>query len=201
MKYYQDITIIPCAEISIYHIWEKLYQQVHLALVESQDAEDKIHIGVAFPKYQYNEKCKTLGNVLRVFANSEQKLENLDLTKWLTRLSDYAHIKSIRTVPETNSFYSFYDPRPESNIERLARRNIKRLKEKRNIKITLEEAIKNIKARGFKEEKLDYPFINVKSLGNQHRFRRFIIQRKADTMTNKGFNSYGLSRQSSLPNF
>jgi len=193
MKYYQDITIIPCAEISIYHIWEKLYQQVHLALVESKDADGKIHIGVAFPKYQYNENCKTLGNVFRVFAQTKPELENLNLNKWLSRLNDYVHIKSIKPIPETNKFYSFWSPQPKGNRLKIARRNAKR----KNIT----EAQALLALKDYKETTFDFPFINTNSLSKKERFIKFIKAENADTMVNNGFNSYGLSRQSSLPNF
>ena len=36
MNYYREITILPNADISFYFIWQKLYQQIHLALVENK---------------------------------------------------------------------------------------------------------------------------------------------------------------------
>ena len=194
MKYYQDITIIPCYEISNYHIWEKLFQQIHLAIVETESTDDKFSIGIAFPKYKYTDKYKTLGNILRIFAKSEVELRGLDLEKWLKRLSDYVHVKRIRNMPdELKGYSSFWSPQPKSNIERLARRKAKREE------ISFDEALKKLK--GFKEQVFDFPYINCKSLSRKESFKKFIKVENADILIDKGFNSYGLSRESSLPNF
>jgi len=37
MKWYIDLTLLPESEIPIYFLWEKVYQQLHLALVEQQE--------------------------------------------------------------------------------------------------------------------------------------------------------------------
>ncbi|HNN29956.1 MAG TPA: type I-F CRISPR-associated endoribonuclease Cas6/Csy4, partial [Agitococcus sp.] len=37
MKYYQELTLIAQAEVSLYVIWSKLYTQLHLAFVEQKD--------------------------------------------------------------------------------------------------------------------------------------------------------------------
>jgi len=56
MDYYQEITLIDQAEISPYVIWSKLYQQLHIALAEIKDGNNKVNIGVSFPQYIYEEK-------------------------------------------------------------------------------------------------------------------------------------------------
>lgn len=200
MKYYQDITIIPCFEISVYHIWEKVFRQVHLAIVDSQSAfanqdnDTKYPIGVAFPQYRYTEENKHLGKTLRLFADTEQQLIELQATKWLSKMLDYVHIKSIRMVPDSiKSYNSFWSPSTHSNIHRLARRKAKRQK------ISLEQAMKEL--HGFKEEQLDYPYIHCNSMSSQQRFRKFIKIKNHEEYISKGFNSYGLSSQSTLPNF
>ena len=50
MKFYQEITLIDQAEISPYFIWSKLYAQLHIALAEQKNIEDKVSIGVSFPQ-------------------------------------------------------------------------------------------------------------------------------------------------------
>ena len=194
MKYYQDLTIIPCAEISVYHIWEKLFPQIHLAIVETESTDNKFSIGISFPKYKYTDKFKTLGSVLRIFAKSETELRDLNLEKWLYRLSDYVHIKRIRNIPDDiEGYYSVWSPQPKSSVERIARRKAK------YEKITLDEALKKLK--NFKVEVFDFPYINCKSLSEKERFKKFIKVENTDILVEEGFNSYGLSRKSSLPNF
>src|SRR5690625_5385178 len=85
MRFYQEITLIKTPDISPYFVWSKLYTQVHLALVEQQNPDKTVSIGVSFPAYHYVENedggYGTLGDKLRVFANSEQELERLNLQK------------------------------------------------------------------------------------------------------------------------
>ena len=91
MKFYQEITLIDQAEISPYFIWSKLYAQLHIALAEQKNIEDKVSIGVTFPQYIYEEKGDdekskvNLGKKLRLFSESESDLKKLDLRKWLER--------------------------------------------------------------------------------------------------------------------
>ena len=66
MKCYLNITLRPNADIVLYFLWEKLYQQLHLALVESQDVDEKVSVGVAFPGY--NSEKNQLGSQIRIFA-------------------------------------------------------------------------------------------------------------------------------------
>src|SRR5699024_6412398 len=101
-------------EITPYFIWSKLYTQLHLALVEQQNPDKKVNFGVSFPEYLYQEKNNdkegskefaSLGTKLRVFGPSQQELEQLNLSKWLERLTDYVHIKSIQPVPDEVDSY------------------------------------------------------------------------------------------------
>ena len=127
MNHYIEITLLPNIEedIPIYFLWEKVYQQLHLAFVDVKDANDKIPVGVSFPNYDENQH--QLGCKLRLFALSENVLETLNLDKWLSRLSDYVHITSIKPVPESIQGYAYFKrPRIENNNAKLARRRAKR---------------------------------------------------------------------------
>ncbi len=59
MKHYIDIILLPDPEIPLYFLWEKVYQQLHLALVEIKEPDNKVKVGVAFP--QYDEQQHQLG--------------------------------------------------------------------------------------------------------------------------------------------
>ncbi len=98
MNYYQDITLIPDPDIALGFLWQKVFQQVHIALVDNKVAPQHSAIAVAFPDYG----CSgfPLGEKLRLFASEKNMLEKLNITEWLNRFADYVHIKSIQPVPE-----------------------------------------------------------------------------------------------------
>ena len=54
MKYYQQISLMPTADIGLYFLWQKVYQQIHLALVENKSSDNVSAIGVSFPEYNTN---------------------------------------------------------------------------------------------------------------------------------------------------
>ncbi|MFA0280003.1 type I-F CRISPR-associated endoribonuclease Cas6/Csy4, partial [Vibrio sp. 10N.222.55.F8] len=51
MNYYQEITLLPDAEISLGFIWQNVFQQVHIALVDNKVAANQSAIAVGFPEY------------------------------------------------------------------------------------------------------------------------------------------------------
>lgn len=205
MKYYQEITLIDQAEISPYFIWSKLYTQLHLAFAERKDANDKVNIGVSFPKYifqQKTENCKArinLGDKLRLFAESESDLEKLDLKKWLDRLIDYLHVTSIREVPEAKiTGYATYSRKQvKSNAERLARH------EANKGRYSYENALAHYQKF---ITTTDLPYIQMLSLStsdeqDKKRFKLFIEKRPAEKSETHVFSTYGLSSTSSVPEF
>jgi len=105
MKYYLDITLLPEADITLGFIWQKVYQQVHIALVDNKVGGNESVIAVAFPRY--GDKAFPLGNQLRLLANTESQLTQLNIAKWLNRFEDYVHIKSIKPVPENVAHVAF----------------------------------------------------------------------------------------------
>lgn len=192
MTYYQEITLIPSVadDIPIYFLWSKVFQQVHLALVETLE-NDKTRFGLAFPGYQDS----FLGCKLRVFANSENELQQLDLPKWLSRLTDYVHITSIRPVPDNVKAYAKFSRFNKSglNKEYAARRRAKRKNE------TYEQALEFYK--DWQLKKIREPFIRLESLSNGQEHCLFIKKESAEALVNEGFSSYGLSKKSSVPDF
>ena len=51
MNYFQEVTLIPNSDISLGFLWQKIYQQVHIALVEQKVNEYYSEIAVSFPTY------------------------------------------------------------------------------------------------------------------------------------------------------
>jgi CRISPR-associated endonuclease Csy4 len=193
MKVYQDITLLPTPEIGQYFLWEKVYQQIHLALVESQNEEGQVPIGIAFPEYSSNPP--KLGNKLRLFAPEEKTLETLAARQWLSRLLDYVHITGIRSVPEQTKGQVIYKRlQPKANPERLARRKAKREN------ISLENAL--IALKEVKPERVKTPFVHINSQSSQRRFRLFIDKARVSQSQQGLFSTYGLSfQEATLPEF
>lgn len=110
MNYYLDITLLPEADITLGFLWQKVYQQVHIALVDNKVAENQSAIAVSFPLYSADksgEHTFPLGNQLRLLANEESQLTKLNISKWLNRFADYVHIKSIKPVPESVTYIAY----------------------------------------------------------------------------------------------
>jgi len=192
MEYYIDITLLPDAEANLGFLWQKVYQQLHLALVENKTPDNYSEIAVSFPGY--GSKPFPLSDKLRLFASSEEQLLLLDMAQWLNHLQDYTHFKSIKEVPASvNQFAQFKRKQFDSNSERLARRRVKRKGE------SLEQALKYYESFIEKETKL--PFLMMKSLTKQEFFKLFIEREVGDVAVKGRFNCYGLSQTATVPFF
>lgn len=184
MQYYQQITLLPTAEASIYFLWEKVYPQIHLALVDIQNESGHVPVGVAFPGYTKNPWA--IGNQLRLFAPDEETLRKLDASHWLQRLKDYVHITGIRPVLRAQAYAIYQRRQPKSSMERLARRKARRHN------LSFEQAVASLS--DFREERqIRIPYIQLKSQSSQHRFRLFITQKEVNKPHRGFFNTYGLS--------
>ena len=131
--------------------------------------------------------------MLRLFAQNEVDLKKLDLKKWLDRLTDYVHITSIREVPENIKGYAIYKRKQvKTNAARLARHRVKRGD------IGFDEALarySNVVTT------TNLPFVQMKSLTSDQMFKLFIEKQNAEQSESQVFSTYGLSSQSSVPEF
>lgn len=196
MNYYIDVTLMNSSDFSPYELWSRLYTQLHLALVEVKDQNDQVNIGVAFPEYRFTHKQRIgfLGTKLRLFAQTEDALKALNLGRWLDRLTDYVHITSIREVPQDKiTGYAFFSRKQvKSNPERLARRRAARGD------IDFEEALQQYQNFA---SLTDLPYIQMKSLTSDKSFKLFIQKHHADKSAKQVYSTYGLSSESSVPEF
>lgn len=156
MEYYQEITLLPCAEVSLAFLWTKVFTQLHIAFADEKNKSGHNPYAVSFPEYRETG----LGEKIRVFAEA-QELERLNLSKVLGRLLDYVHCTSIRKVPErkvqkrkTYAIYSRYQP--EGSIRVKAKRYAKR-----HPGVTIEEAARLLQG---KRKSVRLPYIQMKSL-------------------------------------
>lgn len=192
MNYYLDITLLPGAEIGVNFLMEKVYKQIHIGLTDTQMPNGSSAIGISFP--EYNAEKYQLGTKVRLFAQDKQIIENFNAKKWLSRLSDYVHITSVRDVPTNlTNYVRFKRKQSKSNTERLARRKAKREG------IEYDKAFKLLQSR--KEILIKSPFIKMASCSSEQSFRLYIIKEHACEQINEGFSCYGLSAISTLPDF
>lgn len=183
MKYYQEITLLDIAEINQYFLWSKLYGQVHLALASIETAEQTVPVGVSFPAYDSDQH--KLGNKLRLFAGSEEILNELNIASWLSLLLDYCHITTIRSVPpKVQAYASYKRKQAKSSNMRMAKRKAQRHG------ISFEIALDSVK--GHREEKFELPYINLKSISSSSHFKLFIAKETTREVEQSKFNSYGL---------
>jgi len=197
MKYYLDITLLPDAEANLGFLWQKVYQQIHLGLAENKIAKNQSAIAVSFP--DYGNKEFPLGDKLRLFAATQTELEKLNTAKWLSRLTDYTHVKSIKQVPEkVDQHVCFKRKQFKSNLIKEASRRAKYKDE------SLTEALNHFEHY---DQKCRLPYINMSSLSMKNvndasrNFKLFIGQEIFDKAQSGGFNCYGLSKTATIPWF
>jgi len=192
VKYYQELTLLPDAEINENHIWSRFYQQLHLALATQMEHDEKGKIGVSFPQYEDGRKPR-LGCKIRLFAEQEDDLVKLDIKRWLLRYSDYIHITGIRLLPPKVKGYAVYRRyHQESSPEQKARRYAKRHG------VSYEEALKLFPLESAAKK---IPFVQMHSETNQQKYRLCIERIAQDKEKMMGFGSYGLDNLSTVPEF
>ncbi|MFI3186054.1 MAG: type I-F CRISPR-associated endoribonuclease Cas6/Csy4 [Methylococcaceae bacterium] len=213
MKYYQELELKPQDEISLHFLWSKIFQQIHLGLVEMKDDQGHVSIGVAFPEYVMGEKFRVLGGKCRLFAVDEATLVKFDAVKWLSRLSDYVHCTSIRPVPDKLKGYARYQRlQPKTSPERLARRYAKRkgvdFADAFNSTIQLNNAIgtsasyvQTFRYCDMPIPMVTTPFIRLQSLSGGQTFCLWIKKTVQTEVSGGTFSTYGLSAESTVPEF
>ncbi len=201
MKYYQDITLLPDADVNLGFLWHKVFLQIHIGLADNKQTDGTSAIAVSFPDYEYKEGTYIrfpLGKKLRLLANTEEQIHHFDAGKRLSRLIDYCHIKSIKSVPNVSKYSCFSRKQVKSaakKVESLAS----------HLNKPVEEVLK------FRKENDLYhgctlPFIHMESqevtdTGQKNKFRLFIEQRFYDTPVQGDFDCYGLSKTATIPWF
>lgn len=194
MKHYIEITLLPNSNINLFNLWSKVFQQIHLGLVEMQDDQKRVPIGLSFPEYVVGEKYNVLGGKLRLFAQEESTLARFDASKWLARLSDYVHCTGIRSVPgKLNGYAIFQREQPKTSKERLARRYASRHGVDYNSAL--------LRYSEMAHKFIPTPFIRLKSLSSDKTFCLWVKKTAVAESSSYTFSSYGLSASASVPEF
>ncbi|WHR58458.1 type I-F CRISPR-associated endoribonuclease Cas6/Csy4 [Acinetobacter haemolyticus] len=203
MQYYIELTLLPNEDTSAYFLWSKVYTQLHIAFAEHSNEQGRISFGVSFPQYRMNEQKKIgfLGTKIRVFASSENQLQQLNLGKWLERLIDYVHITQPREIPQAkiNGYAHYYRVNPKMSVEERIVHQARR----RNI--SLDEAKQHFKQ--YIEQPIIEPYVSLKSLSAKREqnidrpYRLYIGKSLVDEAKDGEFGTYGLSRMATVPEF
>lgn len=197
MKYYIEMTLLPGGDISLYFLWSKVFQQIHLALVELQDDKGQVPVGISFP--EYNENTNFLGSKVRFFGATESILNSLDIKKWIQHFNDYVHCTQIRPVPTDKKQFSIFSRKQPGRSHSKLIRTIKRKADRDGI--SLEEAAKYISNED-DNISLKLPFINLVSLSSGKSFRLFIDKKSGlSDPVNGTYSSYGLCPTTTVPDF
>ncbi|KZX37803.1 type I-F CRISPR-associated endoribonuclease Cas6/Csy4 [Wohlfahrtiimonas chitiniclastica] len=214
MQFYQEITFIVQEDISLNFIRNQAFKQLHVALVDMHNRQQHKGIGFSFPGYVFEPdqgkiglgktmrifapgtpkrlRSACLGKTMRIFAQTEAELMALNAGLWLSRLTDYVHISSIKPVPNRVTHYAIYQRKQvKSSVERLARRYAKRKH------VTFEDAMAHL--NGKTPEYCDLPYVQMKSESTDQRFHLLIHKVKVTAPTEAAnFTTYGLSHHEQL---
>lgn len=205
MNYYQEITLIDQMDVEQHRVHSGLYQILHKKLRFGDDGESR-NIGIAFPKYQYNPARArdqgTLGNKIRLFAQTEAELKLLNLAVILEEYADYAHISGIKEVGNKATHYEVYYRHRTTGVAKKARRLeahfIKKFGQAwLDNEFGGREAVIKHCQQHTKFQKM--PFVRLKSTSNGHNytviFERQIVPTPTDVFS---FDSFGLSSKDNL---
>lgn len=188
MDHFIDIRLRRDPEFTASTLMNALFSKLHRALAESQQH----NIGVSFPDMRSSQP--RLGNVLRLHGECGV-LNWLMQTTWLIGMYDHVAIDDVQRIPDKIVQYRVVRRvQAKSNPERLRRRLIRRHQ------LTEEQAHERIPDTAF--EKLNLPYVAVKSWSTGQSFLLFIEQGVLrDHPEDGSFSSYGLSATATVPWF
>ncbi|AHE99151.1 type I-F CRISPR-associated endoribonuclease Cas6/Csy4 [Thioalkalivibrio paradoxus] len=186
MDHYLDFTVLPDPEFRETTLLGALVSKLHRRLVVLE-ADD---IGISLPDF---EKAPPLGNRLRVHGTQE-RIETLMQEEWLGGMRGQLEIAPLRAIPAEVSHRGVRRRQYKTNVERLRRRRMRRHGE------THEEARERIPDTVARKVKT--PFLTVYSSSSGQRFSLFIEHEPVQARPVVGaFNSYGISRDATIPWF
>ena len=200
MKYYIDITLIPDAEAGLGFLWQKVYQQVHIALVDNKVAANESLISIAIVKYA--DKAFPMGDKLRLLAGEKSALIDLNVTEWLSRFTDYCHVTSIKKVPDNISKFAVYKRKSVKSLHKKAKSRATHLSK------PYTEVLSFLINEGkYEDSSLPYVYLESqetkKYVGNDGQFKFPLFIEQTITMEPKvgTFDCYGLSKTATVPYF
>lgn len=183
-----DLHLRSDPELAPHHLLGGLYARLHRALVQASSRD----IGVSFPAH--DERKPTLGSHVRLHG-LEPSLRALMASSWLNGMRDHLHVGEIILVPVDAQHRVVSRVQAKSSPNRLRRRAMQRHE------LTAEAAQERIPDGA--AERLELPFVTIGSRSTgQPSFPLFIRHGELLPEPISGsFNSYGLSRNTTVPWF
>ena len=185
MDHYLDIKLLPDPEFTEPTLMNALFSKLHRILVQLSSSD----IGASFPGIG----AQHLGGVLRLHG-SKAALETLMQQAWLRGMRDHLDVSDMLPVPSHARPCRVKRVQVRSNVDRLRRRYQKRHPDQQR------EAIAKLIPDSV-EQRLDLPFLRLKSQSTGQDFPLFIQQQTCDGHEPGSFNAYGFSRTATLPLF
>ncbi|MFK5881757.1 MAG: type I-F CRISPR-associated endoribonuclease Cas6/Csy4 [Sulfurospirillum sp.] len=183
MDYYLDIRLLPTKEMRENVLLNQVYSSFHKRLYDLKSTT----IGVSFPEYRLK-----LGRLLRIHGTRED-LERLEEKDWLGKYRDFCKVGTITAVPQ-NVKYRIVSRVQQNMTEAKLRRLIKRGS-------ISDEEVKKYRIKMY-EGGLDNPFVELVSISNGQRHRRFIeFGKLEDVVIEDKFDLFGLSKTATIPWF
>ncbi len=183
MTHYIDIRLYPNKEIRENVLLNQIYSAFHKRLYDIKSNS----IGVSFPEYHLK-----LGRLFRIHGTKED-LEKLQSKEWLGNNAQFCKVSSIELIPKDVKY------RTVSRIQQnMTEAKLRRLIKRGSIS---EEDVKKYRIKML-QGGLDNPYVELISMSNGQRHRRFI--EFGDLIDNeiKGeFDLFGLSKKATIPWF
>lgn len=226
MNYYLELRLLPDEGANLGFLWSKVFQQIHIALVEHgvdgevTDEQGKVNtvrqskVAMSIPEYGFSGGSKQsfpLGDKIRLFAHTQEALEQLNIAQWLSRLEDYVQVKTIKAVPGDAEHVCFVRQHYIKSQADIAAKTLQMAEFKAaNTGDPLNKWLDEFTKQAPKpNDKL--PFIHSKSLSSsdgadEKRFRIYIEMEKSSMPKQGHYTCYGLSfaqadKQATVPWF
>ena len=183
MTHYIDVRLMPKKEIRENILLNQIYTAFHKRLYDLK-AND---IGVSFPEYRLK-----LGKLFRIHGTQES-LERVNEKEWLSKYQDYCKISQIQEIPIVVKH------RTVSRVQQnMTQAKLRRLIKRGSIS---EDEIKRYRIKMY-QGGLDNPYVELISMSNGQRHRRFITFGKLKDENISGeFDTFGLSKYATIPWF
>lgn len=187
MNHFLEIRLLPDPEFPPTVLMNALFAKLHRRLVELGSND----VGVSFP--EASNQPIGLGARLRLHSGASN-LELLMGMNWLTGMQDHICINGPERVPEQARYRVVRRIQAKSSPERLRRRLMKRH--------DLDEEAARQAIPDNAAERLELPFLTLKSRSTAQSFRLFVDQRPVVSKPVGGsFSYYGFSPNATVPWF
>ena len=185
--HFLDLRVMPDPELPAATLMSALYERLHLALARAR----RENLAVSFPGYNIGRG--TVGDRLRLVGSLDE-LATLMAQPWLGGLRDQLSIDDAQVIPATAEHRTLHRVQAKSSPARLRRRQMRRH--------GLSEAEAAERVPDNAAERLDLPFVAMRSASTGQSFRLYLRLGPTVGHAMSGqFNSYGLSADATVPWF